>query len=135
MCARVCVRVCVRMCVCVRAYARARACVLCIWSGAPAGSMLPSSFAQNSLGKLFLVKLLRPGGKRPAVGRLPGEGDGPTASKLQNWVPAAQVGRAWCLDQQNPFPSALCLWGNFLNFSETFLSYLGDETHDKRPLP
>ena len=62
------------VCVCVCVCARARACVLCIWSGAPAGSMLPSSFAQNSRGKLFLFKLLRPGGKRPAVGRLPGKG-------------------------------------------------------------
>ena len=62
-----------RVCVCARVCERARACVLCIWSGARAGSLPPSSFAQDSLGKLFPVKLLRPGGKRPAVGRLPGE--------------------------------------------------------------
>lgn len=37
------------MCVCVRP--------LRVWSRAPAGSTLLSCFAQDSLGKLFLVKL------------------------------------------------------------------------------
>ena len=113
---------CVCVCVCV--------CVLRTWACARAGSLLPPSFARDSLRKLFLVQLR---GWAEGVPLL-------ATSRVEEWCRrsnlistpepgflAAQVGRARYLDQQNPLSSAVRPWGTVLASLKPWFLHGGDE--------